>query len=290
MRYQSLVSMIACVTRACVAAIVISCGSVDQPSAQHGEGAGPACSRRLESGKALEARGHYAEALELYEPCFEDLLERIGILSKNYNYMPARHFLTRRRDELERSIESTLAGGSRVSDDDLRLLVSLNSWLEDDNRTLSLYDRFIGDPKLSASARTLHNSMWEELVDARRYEDALRWETDVRDIVYGLLAQWNTTDEPIEAARHYSIKIAALYMEALLGVERPLDAKILADKVLKGQPSADTYLLLIERAARAGDTDFVTWIYSEAKQRLDSAELQSVESAMQRVAPSSESP
>lgn len=266
-------------------AAVVSCtpsaGSLRRPQTQaQGDAEHLTCSDRIERGKDLERLGHLPQALDLYEESLECALERVGLMSKDYG--PARTLLQERRDELEHTAEEAVAEGRCPASDDVGLLMSLNAWLEDNERSIGLYDKLTLLPHTDA-ARAAHLTLWDDLVLAGRYADALRWEDDVQGDVYGALALWGSEGSD-EMAREYALDVASYYVEALVGVGRIDDAKAVAVRAVGRETVADGFVLIMARARRAGDSAFLDWVISTASDHLSGVERERFDAAVQGTA------
>lgn len=219
----------------------------------------------MEAGDAYAQRNRYAEALGDYLWCFDHgleknpafagvrlsyLLERLDRLGEDFPQAHAQ--VVKRRDAAEAQLNGP--HGSRQMALDVS---ALNEHLHQKERTLELYDR------LSPERRPLlFDRVVEQLVDARRYQDVLDGAGDIdKHIERGehLYAQIKSSlgsqasADMMKYLRQHVIEESSQFYEALVGCKQADKAQAVADRLLRMDPSADTWVQLMKHALRAGD-------------------------------------
>ncbi|HEY3999314.1 MAG TPA: thioredoxin fold domain-containing protein [Candidatus Xenobia bacterium] len=215
---------------------------------------------RMQLGQALAERGQDAEALKQYLWCFDHGLEspayagvRLSyllayILELGQSYPPALTALEARRDAAE----------AHLTADKAMDVAALNEAFKTPERTLRCYDA-------SQDATIRHQLFFEvapKLLEAHRYQDVVDGGGDL-DIQVGNAARMvsqieehlGPTAQPelIRSVRQAAVSRCAIFYEALLGVHQPDKAQQLADRLLKMDGGAHTYMALMQHAAQAGE-------------------------------------
>jgi hypothetical protein len=228
---------------------------------------GDVAQARMKLGENLASKGDYAAALAEFLWCFDKGtsdpafvgvrlsfllldLQRLGQV-----YPPALQAMRDRSDEREKKIIS--GTGDALT---LRELVSLNDYLEDKGRSLSLYDRLPRDSKFK---KDLGQKVTPQLLAARRYDDILQnadsqtafaKQVEVMDSLAKFLPDNEIRKETLTSFRKRAVDVGLAHFEALAGTKKDSDALALADKIQKLDPSPAVREQLARAATRAGNT------------------------------------
>jgi tetratricopeptide (TPR) repeat protein len=242
--------------------------------------------------QTLLRHGSFAEALEEFMWCVGVGLEenmRFAAARREFvfkdlvalikQYPPAEQAL---REQQEAMTERLL-----VRPDDINLagnLVELNARLQEDERTLALFDAL---PEGSRTRRILFDRVLNLLVKKKRYGEviaapnpnrAFRYSKDlaVRDANRAFKKEVNLArmrrapkDEPPEAylergTRAFAIRRGAALVEALAALGRTEEAKELMERVVRFDDSPHTLSLLKNHVRRAGHEELADQIGKEA--------------------------
>lgn len=192
------------------------------------------------------------------------LLSDIGRLGKVHP--PALLALRDRRD----AAEARLNAGSDARDD-VADVCALNKELGEGERTVNLYDALRKDRRLAAPLRsTFASEISEPLAKARRYADVLDLFDDPIQYVERQLQtaqmidpakqEAATTDDwtaKMQKRAHQSFFVGKTspVFEALVGVQRGEEANRVAEMLIQFAGTDDTYALLVDSAARAGNVE-----------------------------------
>lgn len=236
------------------------------------------CEDRLQQGKRLEQQGKDGDALSTYAPCLDSLVDAAGLLGKRYP--PARASLAQRRSTVKREVDHSLDRGQSPPETTVHLLISLNSAVGDSAANLELFDRTRGSAAAATTLPAVRQRIWHELVEARRYSDALGGERFIREDVEAWLtvsAAQGASDLLID---QYALRGAAQYFEALAGVRRGADARALFAAVVAAHPVTGTYVAFITHSRRAGDTALAEQMLAHAKDHLNPSDALAVEKAI----------
>jgi hypothetical protein len=245
------------------------------------------CEQTLALGKKLEAAGADAEALKTYAPCLDSLVPAVALLGKRY--AAAVRLLRQRQSILNERIEKSLAQGREPPLGEIELLIAYNSALGESTRSLLLLDRIAANSAFFKTAGALNELLWQELVVARRYRDALKSEPQIRAGVDAWLVISSTADSD-QALNQYALRNAALYAEALAGTGQSMAAQAILQEAGERHPKAKTYTTLIEHAARAGDMRLARVLRADAAKRLNADEMKAVDDVLHRFLPHEQGP
>lgn len=220
---------------------------------------------RYARGQRLARDGDPAEALRELLWCFDEGMIRVSsftgvrasfllgeIARLGRRHPPALAALRERRDRAEQQILSGMPDFLVATN-----FGAINRTLKETDRTLALLDQLpAGDRRRS----TLAGTAFDELVDARRYEDALSG----RPFAFMRSSLERAKDEPQSLAslpnaeavrksrREHAITSTAKHIEVLAGSGRLDDARTLANQLLAYDASATTRDVIENHAARAG--------------------------------------
>ncbi|MDO8545311.1 MAG: sigma-70 family RNA polymerase sigma factor [Opitutaceae bacterium] len=209
---------------------------------------------RWRRAQELAKSGDPAEALRELLWCFDEGMVRItsysgvrrsfllSVIAKLGETHPAAlAALRERRDAAERQML-----GSEGDYDAVANFGAINRVLKEANNTLAALDKFTpGDRR----RRSLASSAIEELVDQRRYQEAMEARTfDQMVRFFASLRDTANSDERRKSAVNYVAK----YVEILAGAGQTAQAGEFARQVLAVDASDETHALLQRHAARAG--------------------------------------
>jgi len=193
--------------------------------------------------------------------------------------------LLRRRAILESTVYRRVREGSEPDEGSVSLLVSINWGLGEGRKNVALFDETISNSRLLRTSQLLHTLLWSDLVEARRYSDALRWENTVRDLVLvGINLTATNADTTLAApSTDTALKDGAMYFEALAGSGRSSDARELFERAVKVRPLVSTYVLFLRHATRSGDAALASWVHQQAASRLPADQMRDLDEV--RMAP-----
>jgi hypothetical protein len=172
-------------------------------------------------------------------------------------HRPARAALDELRDAIERRLLETRDDRILARD-----YAELNHWLDDDARTVALFDRFRVD---DAARRGLFDRACEPLVAARRYGDVLlyidplaafRGETR---LVRSRAVRWAAgADLGVErGARRFAVQRGAALLEALLGTGRRVEGAALLAAILRFDRSPETVTVVRRHLERVDQAELL---------------------------------
>jgi hypothetical protein len=234
-------------------------------------------------GLEFERAGSNGEALALYRPCLGQLLFRVHMLGKCYP--PANTELLAYRDKIEASLRARGA----TSDDEIADLATINSLYNEETGSTRLYRELLAAQRPPA---ILHSRIWKDLVEQRAYDEALSFE-DLLESSSDLIGLGPEED-------HKTIKNAALYYEALLGVGSLRDASNalarLIDQVHNpqiidpGQVTAGAYDAVLfdeflRHACRVNNATAIADVLARATQYLNAEAMEKLRGACLAPAP-----
>lgn len=266
----------------------------------------------------LAQLGKHKEALEHYLWCFDEghkanpafvgvrgsfLLGKISRLGQSYP--PAIKALEERRNRAEKTVSDFVDGkhtGSlrlvREASDDLTII---NDELEENARTIKLYDRLIECELAGVEEirRNLFHRIKDDLIAAKRYDDYLRDGDPLRDLQFDIRMyrdQAHRDDRiPKEAremlaahVRDNLAKSAGRYYEVYLGTGRIKQAKTVQQEVLDVLTTEAVFDSLIDGAVRAGRYDVLEGLREDAKYDLDDEEKNRIAKRIEKVLESPE--
>lgn len=226
-------------------------------------------SARFKRAQELMTNGDPAVALSELLWCFDVGLKRvpvlwavrqaggaalIGELAKTYP--PARAALETHRDKVR---ELMLAGDDEVATGDFG---AINRALKEGQVTLAAYDQL---PPEDPRRKILASEMMDELVAARRYDDALKarpyasLSATAQDLMQPRApAMAGGAAEPIsQASRDYVVNSVAQSIEILAGAGDLAHARTLVERLLVFDGSDATRAKLRQQVARAGQPELL---------------------------------
>ena len=137
---------------------------------------------------------------------------------------------------------------------------AINRTLGDNEPTMAVYDQL---PAGGADKKALARAAYPQLVEARRYHDALtvrdaaallaRFERDLQDVTG--LAGGDAARQKMH--RGYTVRSTAESIEVLAGVGDVANARVLAGRLLAFDGSEETKALIRKSAERAGQADLL---------------------------------
>ncbi len=244
----------------------------------------------------LARAGEHAKALTEFLWCFDHGLEhnsqylmvRNGYLLDQIAKLGAQHppalaALRKRRTAAAAALADPNASWRTAAD-----VAALDRVLEQPAATLVLHDQLKASGKLSdTSARVLRGAVLEELHQQRRYADVLSTSGDPMAEISRAVALFkqfktrpNQSAAAIEVRRKHILSRAAMFYEALLGVERHTDATPFADKLIAFHTNADTFITLAQAAQRAGQAQLAQQLAHRAATELSAEEAARVREAL----------
>ncbi|MDX1932157.1 MAG: thioredoxin domain-containing protein [Capsulimonadales bacterium] len=246
---------------------------------------------RMDYARALIRKGRTAEGLTEFLWCLDKGLAydrafygvRLSflladILQLSETYPAARTALVRRRDAaLDRLRKGT-------ADFDIAMdFVAYNRSLGESEKTLIVYDALPN--KKTPTAEVLLEEIAPVLIEKKRYADLVA----AMDVI-------QKTDETIERCRmttsasgfppgairdfrREAVESGATFYEAAIGADRKTEGDAIRDKLIGFEGTAETFLLLVKRAARAGKPDSVRELVALARTKLSPSDAARVEKA-----------
>lgn len=172
-------------------------------------------------------------------------------LAERVNYAPAREFLRQRRDELERQLragrEDAAGAASQIIDFGL-----INRAMKEEERTLAAYDSLRANDN---RRRAFGFFVVEQLIDARRYAEAMEFRT-----YSGMLAEIEKQEDMTRQgqikgftlARDKFLGTMGRNIEVLAGTGALTDVRTLAERLFAFDGSPETRALLQKHLERAG--------------------------------------
>ncbi len=241
----------------------------DAVAASAKSGGADSVQARYDLANTLAQAGKNAEALKDYLWLFDDGMKREpafagvrdsfllnSIASLGRDYPPALTALRERRDAAQSQLE---AGGedSRTAMD----FAGLNTALKDERLSLAVYEKL---PAASPARKALGRFIFDQLLAARRYADALNARpTDefvkLFDRATTDLAGANVNPAMRDQLKSYYVEDAAKQVEALAGAGKLDDARALLKRVRTLDDSQETVAELhshLDRAGQANLADF----------------------------------
>lgn len=256
--------------------------------------------RRFDKARELFAAEKYPEALRDYLWVFDHSRGIGGWGGVRLSYVPgeimqiaehlpaARTELQKRRDVRE---EAMLAGNTDF--DIIHEYDSLNSYLGESDRTLDLIDRLdAGNQKLGDLRQTLIFLNWQALTQKGRYDlvadqlgDFVR--SFQRQVIEYEINPSFPFDEKDEEHAAYNLSRIdeegpALY-QAAVGSDQPDHTETILNMMLRVDPGAKTYVLLIEAALAAEGREAALDLATRAEAELPEDQLTPVREAMQAI-------
>lgn len=232
---------------------------------------------RYDLARELARTGQSAAALAEYLWCYDEgmvqaqnfagvrvshLLNSIATLGENFP--PALAALEERRAKAKAAF---LAGNADPAT--ARDLAALNRQLGAEADTLALYSQL---PRTDARRRALGYSLYDKLLDARRYEEAL--EAEPFAAIGKRWAFWQAEDsqnaaakmpaEMLKMKREYFVKWFAEHLEVLAGAGQLDDAREFLATALAYDGSPEARAVYREHLARAGRGDLLPEIATAA--------------------------
>jgi len=234
--------------------------------------------QRMQQGDRLAQQGKYDQALQEYLWCFDEGLTynpafvgvRISFLLASIARLGVQHpaalaALEQRRDAAEKKLRAGRGSFQCAAD-----LQAINRVLNQPERTLALYDELKkagadGD----ASRELLKPLVAEALRSERRYAEYLEASPGTEETLDLLTkdgppakgffgAMFGGGRKPEEdAARNQAWEMGGGLFEAFLGVGKQEEARRIAVKMARYDPSADGLQRLVARAKRAGAEEVV---------------------------------
>jgi len=222
----------------------------------------------------MEESKDYAGALRTYEPCTDDLVLRIGMLSRCY--APAKEILIRRRVSLEKEVNASFARGVEPELALTRFLVSINVALQDEERSVQLFDLSLSKG-FRVTAKELQEAIWMELTERRRYADALRWDTaPMAQVSEDLALVRPAPKRDPELANPQVIWLmfrkAVILAEAQAGTGRSDEAKATLEAALGVFIAVEGFVFISQRMKRAENDQLVAWSLGQADKRLSAGD------------------
>jgi thiol-disulfide isomerase/thioredoxin len=283
---------------------------------------------RGEYADALAEAGFNAEALDHYLWCFDHGLEhspsyvgvRLSFLLSDItdlgkNYPPALQALAERRDAAEKK----LLDASPATTDFERVscaqdVSALNGALEQDERTLALYDRLASMGESFAKTRgylAMGNSVDTLLIERRRYGDFLAlWHDSPAKLTRRIASferkskgrasagaiekkedgddaprpdEIDIVETMLEHERGEILRLGSMTYEALLGTDQLEAALALETKLTAFDPSGATCAELIDHALRVPAPEAARALAKRALERLHGTESDKVRRAADRI-------
>lgn len=231
-----------------------------------------AVEERYQRGKEFARAGRGAEALKEFLWCYDKgmiavlsfsgvrvsfLLSAIAELGRAYP--PAKDALRLRRDKVANTIASASRRSKALSD-----YASLNHYLDEDERTLALFDRIPrGDPR----RLQMGSSVYELLIKAGRYPEAVEV-YPYREMISLFLSVTKARIPPdfsegerqeLEARiRSHAVRRAGRDIEVLARAGKLRAARAFAARVVAFDRTPSARKMLREAAARAGRAGLLT--------------------------------
>ena len=229
---------------------------------------------RFASARSLARQGKYEEALRDYLFVFDNSrgVGSYGGVRLSYvpgeiaglgeKYPPALLALRERRDEREGLI---LAG--RAGFDEIHELTSLNQYLGEAKRSVELYDKVKKLGPAWAEARDdLLGLIWEDLVEAKRYDEVGGKVVQLAKRVAGQIAEYQINqdfptgdvfDRPEYKAflRMSVLRDGGRAFEVLLAVKKDEEAERLVNWLLVFQSDGQMFANLVDHAVKSGRSD-----------------------------------
>lgn len=171
-------------------------------------------------------------------------------------YAPAREALEQRRDELEKQVLAGDTNYELVSD-----MVYLNRAMNTRERLVKILDGVPEEKwaRHKIARRVLVDNVTDVLVAAKRYADAVRYIGDP-------VAAFDKATNPFEGAianampprvRRDMAKRAldkqSLVLEAFFGAKKETEAGALAERLIEVKSDADTWVIVLQAAKKAGN-------------------------------------
>ncbi|MFN0242163.1 MAG: thioredoxin family protein [Planctomycetota bacterium] len=256
---------------------------------------------------ALARATKYDEALAEYLWCFDQGAQaspsftgvRLSFLLGDIVRLgdlhpPALQALRDRRDAAEARI---VAGAG--SDDDAQVACAINRDLEEEERTVALYDHLRKKGPITGKLRfSLGRAMLEPLVAQRRYAEVFELYDSPQSYIDSHIHAFESRPKPSPQSDPMYLKSladaepflrdstaadAAVMFEALVGAKRTDDASKAADRLLAFANTGATYAALIDRAARAGDVELAKKLVERGLASLPQEEHAAVRAARERI-------
>lgn len=175
-------------------------------------------------------------------------------------HAPARAVLDTQRAQIEEDLQSGRDNPILARD-----LAELNHYLDDDGRTLRLFDSL---PEDCRARHGLFDRLLPHLVAARRYDDVLSY---VRpraafrgeaQLARGRSLLWATApgETTARGTRAFAVARGAALVESLAGTNRDAEARTLVDDILRFDDRAATRELLRSHARRANAPQLADYI------------------------------
>jgi hypothetical protein len=211
------------------------------------------------------------------------MLFRVHMLGKCYP--PANTELLAYRDK----IAASLRAGRTTSEDEISDLATINSLYHEETGSTQLYRELLAAQRPPA---ILHSRIWKDLVEQRAYDEALSFE-DLLESSSDLIGMGPEED-------HKTIKNAALYYEALLGVGSLRDAskefarlieQVHNPKIIDpGQVTAGAYDVVLfgeflQHACRVNDAAAIADVLARATQYLNAQAMEKLRGSCPAPAP-----
>ncbi|MCK4342386.1 MAG: hypothetical protein KAY37_11765 [Phycisphaerae bacterium] len=237
-------------------------------------GAEPLSRERLAA--ILTRHGAYQKALEQYLWCLAEGLRNVPyatarrrLLLKNFvaltvQYPPARSALEKRRQEMEHTLRNERDDANLARD-----LAELNRCLDDEARTLALFDQL---PPRSRARSVLFDRVLDQLIRHKRYDEVLGMVEPLqvfRQEVLMARQRGRLRNEGPEAryergTRAFAVGRGAALVEALAGVGRTDEAHRLSDKIIRFDDRPETYRLLRQHARRAESRELTHYLETKS--------------------------
>lgn len=230
---------------------------------------------RMQQGRSLVKQGQYQQALEHFLWCFDEgekyrgfsgvrlsfLLSDIMDLSKHYP--PAKQALLQRRDEIETKWLLGPGDTSLINE-----FTALNRVLQEEDRSINLLNQLA---KTDSRRQTLVNNMFEQLVNAQRYQDIFLDLTpeayfDTKESSYKLFKDRPRRENDARQARmddvqlQFLIRNGRLAVEVLAGVEESGRAMTLIDRLFAYDKSITTLEDLKRAVSRTGNKEVLNYL------------------------------
>jgi len=281
----------------------------------------------------LAQLGKHKEALEHYLWCFDEGVKhrpsyvgvRVSFLLSDIQrlgaaYPPAIKALEKRRDKAEQTVRDFVAGkklkpadgeadniggmfnrmlnrqSTQIASTAAGDVAALNDTLEDNPRTIKLYDKVLECDRAGADEvrRWLFSRIEKDLIKARRYDDFIRDGNPLQELRFDIQMYRERDSHGVEMPQHLKqrlaessrrrlAKSAGMFYEVYLGAGLLKEAEMLSEEILDVLPTETVFDELIDATIRAQRFELLGRLKSEAEFDLKKAEAQRIEKRINEV-------
>jgi len=281
----------------------------------------------------LAQLGKHKEALEHYLWCFDEGLKhdssyvgvRVSFLLSDIKrlgaaYPPAIKALEKRRDDAEQTVRDFIAGkklkpadgeandigglfnrmlnrqSTEIASTAAGDVAALNDTLEDNPRTIKLYDKLLECDRAGADdvRGWLFSRIEKDLIRARRYDDFIRDGNPLQELrfdiqmyrkqgSFGVEMPPNLKKRMEDLEKRRLAESAGMYYEVYLGAGQLKEAAMVSEEILDVLPTEMVFDELIGGAVRAERFELLGSLRSDALYDLKDAEKQRIEKRITEV-------